>query len=32
VQLISKDALLLSGTDDIFTDSLSHSGRELGRS
>jgi len=29
VQLISKDAMLLSETDDIFTDSLSQSGREL---
>jgi len=29
VQRISKDALLLSETDDIFTDSPAQSGREL---
>jgi len=29
VQLISKDAMLLSETDDMFTDSLAQSGREL---
>jgi len=29
VQRISKDAMLLSGTDDIFTDSPAQSGREL---